>query len=121
MWAKKVENLRVGCVPERTWSFVVCSGVAERGHSDSRLRSACLELEAAEMSTEIDGQLFHCAGQPTDGERFDVVMSAEGDHGFESTQVQVYGHAQVQVYVFVKSIRTRVGTSTSTQKETHLK
>ena len=32
--AKKVENYVSG-VPERTWSFVVCSGVAGRGHGDS--------------------------------------------------------------------------------------
>ena len=32
---KESRKLRVGCVPKRTWSFVVCSGVAGRGHSDS--------------------------------------------------------------------------------------
>ena len=41
------------------------------------------ELEA-EMSMEMDGQLFIVLSALTDGESFDVVMSAGGDHGFES-------------------------------------
>ena len=41
------------------------------------------ELEA-EMSAEIDGQLFIVLSALTDGESFDVVMSAGGGHGFES-------------------------------------
>ena len=41
------------------------------------------EVEA-EMSAEIDGQLFIVVSALTDGESFDVVMSAGGDHGFES-------------------------------------
>ena len=41
------------------------------------------ELEAG-LSTEIDGQLFIVLSALTDGESFDVVMSAGGDHGFES-------------------------------------
>ena len=41
------------------------------------------ELEA-ELFTEIDGQLFTVLSALTDGESFDVVMSAGGDHGFES-------------------------------------
>ena len=41
------------------------------------------ELEAG-MSTEIDGQLFIVLSAVTDGESCDVVMSAGGDHGFES-------------------------------------
>ena len=41
------------------------------------------ELEA-ETSTEIDGRLFVVLSALTDGESFDVVMSAGGDHGFES-------------------------------------
>ena len=83
VWAKKVGNC-VGCVPERTWSFVVCSGVAVRCHSDSSC-AGVPELEA-EMSTEIenDGQLFMELPTLTDGESFDVVMSAGGDHGFDS-------------------------------------
>ena len=41
------------------------------------------ELEAG-LSTEIDGQLFIVLSALTDSESFDVVMSAGGDHGFES-------------------------------------
>ena len=41
------------------------------------------ELEA-EMFSEIDGQLFIVVSALTDGESFDVVMSAGGDRGFES-------------------------------------
>ena len=41
------------------------------------------ELEA-EMSTEIDGELFIVLSALTVGESFDVVMSAGGDRGFES-------------------------------------
>ena len=48
-------ELRVGDVPKRTWSFA-----------------------------EIDGQLFIVLSALTDGESFDVVMSAGGDHGFET-------------------------------------
>ena len=41
------------------------------------------ELEAG-LSAEIGGQLFVVLSALTDGESFDVVMSAGGDHGFES-------------------------------------
>ena len=37
-----------------------------------------------ETSAEIEGQLFVVLSALTDGESFDVVMSAGGDHGFES-------------------------------------
>ena len=37
-----------------------------------------------EMSAEIDGQLFVVLSALTEGESFDIVMSAGGDHGFES-------------------------------------
>ena len=33
-WAKKFEKYVLGVVPDRAWSFDVCSGVAGRGHSD---------------------------------------------------------------------------------------
>ena len=42
-----------------------------------------LEL-GVETSAEIDGQLFVVLSALTDGESFDVIMSAGGDHGFES-------------------------------------
>ena len=37
-----------------------------------------------ETSAEIDGQLFVLLSALTEGENFDIVMSAGGDHGFES-------------------------------------
>ena len=37
-----------------------------------------------ETSAEIDGQLFVVLSALTEGESFDIVMSAGGDHGFES-------------------------------------
>ena len=48
-----------------------------------QLRSVCQNFEAG-LSTLIDGQLFVVLSALTDGESFDVVMSAGGDHGFES-------------------------------------
>ena len=36
-----------------------------------------------ETSAEIDGQLFVVLSALTEGERFDTVMPAGGDHGFE--------------------------------------
>ena len=41
------------------------------------------EIEA-EMSTEIDRQLFQVLSDVTDGKSFDIVMSTGGGHGFES-------------------------------------
>ena len=43
------------------------------------LRSVCLNSTQG-LSTEIDGQLFVVLSALTDGESFDVVMSAGGDH-----------------------------------------
>ena len=73
-------ELRVGCVPERAWSVVVFSGVAGPATS---VALDVPELEA-ELSTEIDGQLFVVLSALTEGESFDIVTSAGGDHGFES-------------------------------------
>ena len=42
-----------------------------------------LEL-GVETSAEIDGQLFVVLSALTEGESFDIVMTAGGDHGFES-------------------------------------
>ena len=71
-------ELRVRCVPERAWSFDVCRAVTA-----TSVALGVPELEA-ELSTEIDGQLFIVLSALTDGESFDVVMSAGGDHGIES-------------------------------------
>ena len=56
----------------KTWSQqqqLVAIGVPELG---------------VETSAEIDGQLFVVLSALTEGESFDIVMSAGGDHGFES-------------------------------------
>ena len=44
-----------------------------------------LEL-GVETSAEIDGQLFVVLSALTEGESFDIVMSAGGDHGFERVE-----------------------------------
>ena len=52
-------ELRVGCVPERAWSFVVCSGIAGRGHGDSM---SSLEALLPDISQET------CAVEPCETE-----------------------------------------------------
>ena len=82
VWAKKVENYVSGVFPNvrGALSFAVESQVAVTATS---VALGMPELEA-EMSTEIDRQLFIALSVLTDGESFDVMMSAGGDHGFES-------------------------------------
>ena len=82
VWAKKVENYVSGVFPNvrGALSFAVESQDAVTATS---VALGVPELEA-EMSTEIDGQIFIVLSALTDGESFDVVMSAGGDHGFES-------------------------------------
>ena len=46
-------ELRIRCVPERAWSFDVCSGVTRRGHSRQHLRLVCQNSELR-LSAEID-------------------------------------------------------------------
>ena len=71
MWVKKVESH----VSRRALSFAV--------ESVTSVALGVPELEAG-LSTEIDGKLFIVLPALTDDESFDVVMSAGGDHGFES-------------------------------------
>ena len=82
VWAKKVENYVSGVFPNvrGALSFAVESQDAVTA---TAVALGVPELEA-EMSTEIDGQLFIVLSALTDGESFDVVMSVGGDHGFES-------------------------------------
>ena len=82
VWAKKVENYVSGVFPNvrGALSFAVESQDAVTA---TAVALGVLELEA-EMSIEIDGQLFMVLSALPDGESFDVVMSAGGDHGFES-------------------------------------
>ena len=78
MWNKKVENYVSGVRGVLTFeaesqdvvtAATVAIGVPELG---------------VETSAEIDGQLFVVLSALTEGESFDIVMSAGGDHGFES-------------------------------------
>ena len=82
VWAKKVDNYMSGRFPNvrGALSFAVESLYAVTATS---VALGVPELEAA-LSTEIDGQLFIVLSALTDGESFHVVMSAGGDHGFES-------------------------------------
>ena len=82
VWAKKVENCVSGVFPNvrGVVSFAVESHDAVTA---TAVALGLPELEA-EMSTEIDGQLFIVLSALTDSESFDVVISAGGDHGFES-------------------------------------
>ena len=74
VWTKKVENYVSGVFPN------VRGALAFAAESQDVVTA---EL-GVETSAEIDGQLFVVLSALTDGESFDVVMSAGGDHGFES-------------------------------------
>ena len=82
MWTKKVENYVSGVFPN------VRGALAFAAESQDAVTSATVAVGVpelgVEMSTEIDGQLFVVLSALTDAESFDVVMSAGGDHGFES-------------------------------------
>ena len=82
VWANKFENHVSGVFPSvrGALSFAVESQDAVTATS---VALGVPELEG-EMHTEIDGQLFIVLSPLTDGESVDVVMSAGGDHGFES-------------------------------------
>ena len=82
VWAKKVDIYVSGVFQHvsGTLTFAVESQGAVTATS---VALGVPELEAG-LSTEIDGQLFKVLSALTDGESFDVVMSAGGDHGFES-------------------------------------
>ena len=77
VWAKKVENCVSGVSPNVRGALTF----AVESQDAVTATSAALgvpELEA-ELSTEIDGQLFTVLSALTDGESFDVVMSAGGE------------------------------------------
>ena len=82
MWAKKVESYVSGVFPN------LCGALAFAVESQDAVTATSVALGVpelgVEMSTETDGQLFRVLSALTDGESFDVVMSAGGDHGFES-------------------------------------
>ena len=82
VWAKKVENNVSGVFPNVTGALTFAAESQDAVTATS-VAPNVPELEAG-LSTEIDGQLFIVLSALTDGESFDVVMSAGGDHGFES-------------------------------------
>ena len=81
VWAKKVENYVSALFPN-------VRALACAVESQDVITAAAVALGVpglgAETSTEIDAQLFVVLSALTDSESFDVVMSAGGDHGFES-------------------------------------
>ena len=81
-WAKKVENFVSGVFPNVRGALAFAAG------SQDALTAATVAIGVPELrvetSAEIDVQLFVVLSALTDGESFDVVMSAGGDHGFES-------------------------------------
>ena len=82
VWAKKVENYVSGVFPNVRGALSLAVE-AQDAVTATAVALGVPELEAG-LSTEIDGQLFIVLSALTDGESFDVVMSAGGDHGFES-------------------------------------
>ena len=82
VWAKKVENYVSGVFPN------VRGALAFAAESQDAVTAATVAIGVPELgvetSAEIDGQLFVVLSALTDGESCDVVMSAGGDHGFES-------------------------------------
>ena len=82
VWAKKVENYVSGLFPN-VHGALALAAVPQDVVTAATVAVGVSELEA-EMSAEIVVQLFVVLSALTDGERFDVVMSSGGDHGFES-------------------------------------
>ena len=82
VWTKKVENFVSGVFPN------VCGALAFAAASQDGVTAATVAIGVlelgAETSAEIDGQLFVVLSALAEGESFDVVMSAGGDHVFES-------------------------------------
>ena len=82
MWTKKVENYVSGVFPN------VRGALAFAAESQDVVTAATVAIGVLELgvetSAEIDGQLFVVLSALTGGASFDVVVSAGGDHGFES-------------------------------------
>ena len=82
VWTKKIENYVSGVFPN------VRGGLALTAESQDVVTAATVAIGVPELgvetSAEIDVQLFVVLSALTDGESFDVVMSAGGDHGFEN-------------------------------------
>ena len=82
VWCKKVENYVSGVFKNVRGALAIASE-SQDVVTAAIVAAGVPELEA-EVSAEIDGQLFIVLSALTDGESFDYVMSAGGDHGFES-------------------------------------
>ena len=82
VWTKKIENCVSGVFPN------VRGALAFAAESQDVVTAATVAIGVPELgvetSVEIDVQLFVVLSALTGGESFDVVMSAGGDHGFES-------------------------------------
>ena len=82
VWTKKTENNVSGVFPN------VRGALAFAAESQDVVTAATVAIGVPELgvetSAEIDGQLFVVLSALTEGESFDIVMSAGGDHGFES-------------------------------------
>ena len=82
VWTKKIENYVSGVFPN------VRGALAFAAESQDEVTAATVAIGVPELgvetSAEIDGPLFVVLSALTEGERSDIVMSAGGDHGFES-------------------------------------
>ena len=82
VWTKKIENYVSGVFPN------VRGALAFAAESQDVVTAATIAIgvpePGVETSAEIDVQLFVVLSALTEGESFDIVMSAGGDHGFES-------------------------------------
>ena len=82
VWTKKIENYMSGVFPN------VRGALAFAAESQDVVTTAAIAIGVAELgvetSAEIDVQLFVVLSALTEGESFDIVMSAGCDHGFES-------------------------------------
>ena len=82
VWTKKVENCVSGVFPN------VRGALTFAAESQDVVTGATVAIGVPELgvetSAEIDVQLFVVLSALTEGESFDIVMSAEGDHGFKS-------------------------------------
>ena len=82
VWTKKVENYVSGVFPN------VRGALTFAAESQDVVTAATVAIGVPELgvetSAEIEGQLFVVLSALTEGESFNIVMSAGGDHGFES-------------------------------------
>ena len=81
MWTKKVENYVSGVFPNVRGALTFAAD-SQDVVTAATVAIGVLEL-GVETSAEIDGQLFVVLSGFTEGESFDIVMSAAGDHAFE--------------------------------------